>query len=222
MNNEIPPPYITSRKLAIENNYMYFHGAPCKKFNHTLRYATGHCVECMRAKMAKPEFRLKKAKYRASEAGKTVTKKYNLKYYELNRDTEIERAKVYQKNNPDKALASKRRNSAKSYLKTKEWRKNNVDKCRIHEKDRRSRKIGNGGTHTVKEINELLIKQNYKCLNCNTCIQSPSSRHLDHILPLILGGTNNKSNLQWLCKQCNLRKKDKHPIDWAQQNGRLC
>jgi 5-methylcytosine-specific restriction endonuclease McrA len=36
-----------------------------------------------------------------------------------------------------------------------------------------------------------------------------------------LGGSSHPSNLQLLCEHCNRTKWAKHPIAWAQENGRL-
>lgn len=55
----------------------------------------------------------------------------------------------------------------------------------------------------VKDIREdVLRKYNYSCVNCN----SVDSLQIDHIIPLSLGGTNDVSNLQVLCKSCNCSK----------------
>lgn len=43
---------------------------------------------------------------------------------------------------------------------------------------------------------------NPKCANCG----SKKNLHIDHIVPLSKSGTNKKSNLQLLCRDCNLRK----------------
>jgi len=39
-------------------------------------------------------------------------------------------------------------------------------------------------------------------------------RHLDHIMPLSLGGPAHPSNEAWVCRGCNLRKYNKHPLTW--------
>jgi hypothetical protein len=44
---------------------------------------------------------------------------------------------------------------------------------------------------------------------------------LDHMMPIDLGGLHADENLQLLCPTCNLRKYNKDPIAWANENGRL-
>lgn len=44
--------------------------------------------------------------------------------------------------------------------------------------------------------------------------------HVDHILPVKLGGKTNIENLQILCPTCNLRKGAKHPDEWIKSCGK--
>jgi len=45
--------------------------------------------------------------------------------------------------------------------------------------------------------------------------------HMDHIMPIALGGSNTDDNMQLLRKECNLQKQAKHPIDFMQSRGLL-
>jgi 5-methylcytosine-specific restriction endonuclease McrA len=64
----------------------------------------------------------------------------------------------------------------------------------------------------------LLVKQRGCCAICHT---KAGPWHLDHIMPLCLGGEDAAGNLQVLCATCNLRKGRKDPIAFAQSIGRL-
>ncbi|MBR8827967.1 MAG: HNH endonuclease [Gomphosphaeria aponina SAG 52.96 = DSM 107014] len=43
---------------------------------------------------------------------------------------------------------------------------------------------------------------------CQSCGKREKQLNIDHIIPLAKGGTNDISNLQTLCWQCNQQKKD--------------
>jgi len=40
----------------------------------------------------------------------------------------------------------------------------------------------------------------------NTNPQPPDCRTVEHILPLSLGGTNERENLVWACAECNVKR----------------
>lgn len=49
-------------------------------------------------------------------------------------------------------------------------------------------------------------------MNCAVCNLS-GLIHVDHIIPISKGGTNEQSNLQPLCSQCNYRKGNRKTND---------
>ena len=90
---------------------------------------------------------------------------------------------------------------------------------RVHIRNRRAKKRGNGGKHTAKQIKDLFAKQGGKCANCFTKLKA--GYHADHIQPIARGGSNAIHNIQLLCQNCNQRKHYKDSIVWARENGRL-
>lgn len=114
------------------------------------------------------------------------------------------------------------------------WKRANPDKVReeraawmrahpevraANESRRRARKLGAGGTYTVGQIENLYALQKGMCAIC--AARLGDKYHRDHVMPLALGGTNDIGNIQLLCKTCNCRKGAKHPVEHAQQIGRL-
>jgi 5-methylcytosine-specific restriction endonuclease McrA len=95
------------------------------------------------------------------------------------------------------------------------------DKNRATVQKRRARKKQAGGTFDQDDIKFLMKTQKGLCASqwCKKDLQL--GYHVDHIMPLALNGSNDRRNIQLLCPLCNQRKKDKHPIDFARQNGML-
>lgn len=85
---------------------------------------------------------------------------------------------------------------------------------------RRARKNNSGGTYTVAEIKNLLCLQKNRCAVCKTKFVN-NKYHADHIMPIVLNGRNDISNIQLLCPHCNLSKGAKHPTDFMQLQGYL-
>lgn len=58
----------------------------------------------------------------------------------------------------------------------------------------------------VVERDAILRRDGGRCRECDTDLTVLTVWHLDHIVPLALGGTHDWSNLQALCRPCNSRK----------------
>lgn len=70
------------------------------------------------------------------------------------------------------------------------------------------------------DIAERLFKlQRGKCACCKQPLGD--DYHMDHIMPLSLGGSNTDDNIQLLRAKCNQQKSAKHPVDFMQQRGFL-
>ncbi len=63
----------------------------------------------------------------------------------------------------------------------------------------------NGGAHTNKEWQDLCKKYGYACLCCGE--RKPLTE--DHIIPVVLGGSDDITNIQPLCLECNCKKSGK-------------
>lgn len=109
-------------------------------------------------------------------------------------------------------------NSEKLRAQHSAWITANLDKCRVYTQNRRARL--SAGKLSVDISVRLLRKQKGRCA-CGCGQPLGSDYHLDHIMPLALGGTNTDDNVQLLRKLCNLQKHAKHPVDFMQSRGFL-
>ena len=99
------------------------------------------------------------------------------------------------------------------------WRKANPDAARVNKHNRRTQSMNGGGKLSKGLSVKLFSLQNGRCACCTKKIDV--GFHMDHIMPLAKGGKNDDSNIQLLCKECNLKKHAKHPIDFMQERGFL-
>jgi len=106
-------------------------------------------------------------------------------------------------------------NNAK--LKTKLWRKNNIEKILEWNRRRVLKKKGIIGEHTKMEWLNLKKRYNYRCAICNISENELKIKWQgtqfdkltrDHKCPLSRGGTDYIDNIQPLCISCNAKKKD--------------
>jgi 5-methylcytosine-specific restriction endonuclease McrA len=118
----------------------------------------------------------------------------------------------------DNAMRYKAANPEKARLATEKWRRENYDRWLAHARNYKIRKRGAEGRYTGDDVIRLFGHQKGRCAACTKRL---TKHHVDHIVPLSKGGSNYPTNLQLLCPPCNLSKKDKDPILFAQQRGRL-
>lgn len=129
---------------------------------------------------------------------------------------EAERAKAREKYWADHAATRANRNE-----KQKQWRDANPERHRSYLAKRRKQLQSSGESFSASDVKELFATQGGKCAepSCRTALSD--GYHVDHIMPLALGGRNTAENIQLLCARCNVKKGSKHPIRWANENGRL-
>lgn len=131
-------------------------------------------------------------------------------------------AKAWAAANPERKRANnsawKEANPEQWKQSRENWKEKNKDRICVYKQTRRAKASNSSGTLSPDIAARLMALQKCKCANCKCKL---SAYHLDHIEPLALGGLNADMNVQLLCPACNLRKSSKHPIDFAQQEGRL-
>ena len=71
---------------------------------------------------------------------------------------------------------------------------------------------------TKEHIEFLLAYQSERCPCCEA-ILTKCGYHIDHIMPVKLGGDDVTWNIQLLCHGCNTRKSAMNPHEWAAMHG---
>lgn len=167
--------------------------------------------------------RIKKdvAEYRVAnkEKVKEAGKKYRDSHVEQRKATQLVYSAAKRAEKQAYAKAYRRLNPEKYKAAISAWYAANPDAMKIKKHNRRALLLA-GGRLSVGISGKLMLLQRGKCAACK-CDLQVSGHHLDHIIPVSKRGANTDDNVQLLCPPCNLDKNAKHPIDWAQENGRL-
>jgi len=156
------------------------------------------------------KMRASSAAWRASNPSKS--KACDAAYRYANAEKTKERTAAWRNANKEEVIAYREKYKAV-----------NKDRFIVYCRNRIARKRNAEGSHTAADIRSIFERQHGICANCETILIRSGNKkyHVDHIMPLALGGSNWPDNLQCLCKKCNLSKGAKHPVEWAAENGRL-
>lgn len=217
---------------------------PCVKCGATDRYANGSCRPCQKitgaayrkANAEKVRATIKewavrnadKVKQRSAEWHATNKERRNATQRERDRvrywedpERARERIKKQRLKDPEKARAKERAyhatRAAKAYASTKAWIKKNPDYLRQRNADIKAKRRAVEGKLSRGYIKKLYLQQSGLCAHCGASLEH--GQHLDHIMPVALGGTHTDDNVQLLCPRCNLKKGALHPEEFKRRSA---
>ena len=133
---------------------------------------------------------------------------YQVEYYAKNVEIKKRNAREWLKNNRVKSNKTKAQYNAK-----------HPEQNRISRHNRRAKIRKTGGKLSKGLATKLIQLQQGKCACC--ALPLGDNFHLDHIMPIKLGGQNIDSNIQLLRSTCNQQKHAKHPVDFMRERGFL-
>lgn len=131
----------------------------------------------------------------------------NSKWLESNKAKAYKAVQNWRENNPEKSREYLQRYSNNNPDKRKEsvrrWREKNPDKIKEYARKHHNAKRNADGFHTEEEWIALCFYYMNQCLRCG---EVPIEMTRDHIVPISLGGSDDISNIQPLCRSCNSYK----------------
>jgi len=106
--------------------------------------------------------------------------------------------------------ASHRRSIEDRRRYNREYRQANLERVRLvgrlKEARRRARLANAPGNCTTEQTAARVAFYGHRCWMCGAPWE-----HLDHVIPLVLGGSNWPSNIRPACRSCNSAKGGRHP-----------
>jgi 5-methylcytosine-specific restriction endonuclease McrA len=156
-------------------------------------------------------------------ANKEEKKKNSAARYAANPDKIKSASAAWVKANPEKVRASaaamRAKNPEKIRARGRAWAKSNPESGTRNAHKRRACKAAVGGALSKGLVEKLLELQGGMCPCCNQSLGE--KYHLDHWMPLALGGSNTDDNMRLLHPRCNLQKGAKHPEDFMRSLDKL-
>lgn len=178
----------------------YFTGKPCKRGHLSKRLVSNrHCVDCDREN------------YDAWTA-KNIDKSraYGRAWYDRNKEQEQAKQRVANMTPEQKE---------RDQLHQQAYRERHPERARESVKrNNHKRRAQMKGTLSPDIYQRLHVAQRGQCVYCRTSLDEVTP-HLDHIMPLALGGSNTDENVQLLCPTCNTSKGSTHPDEYEARIG---
>ena len=121
-------------------------------------------------------------------------------------------ARKWAEANRESTRASKRAwretNRERSRAATRAWRAANLQKAKLQKSARRARIA-----HAVPQRWKRTPSPDRLCYWCGITL-TPETTHIDHIMPISLGGQDTPNNTANTCAKCNQSKSATHPLVW--------
>lgn len=113
--------------------------------------------------------------------------------------------------NPDKVEAQrarKRNDRVRQNKLTREWIKRNPERMRLIRRNKQQRRRARkaGAVVGATQYRALIVQHGMVCHICGGSIFSLDDLHMDHVIPLVRGGSHTVENLRPAHAKCNLRK----------------
>lgn len=138
---------------------------------------------------------------------------------------EKERAKARYARDPELAKVKARKwydaNLKRALANAARWRDENRDAIKVACHKRRASMKKSPGAGVTRSDIQALAKKQPGCPDCNVMFSKETPYTLDHVMPIVLGGAHDKSNIELRCYLCNNKKRSRDPIDHARMLGRL-
>lgn len=177
----------------------FFTGLPCKNGHIAARRVINkQCVECGRLQTA-----------RWTKANHAKAMEMTRRWRAANREAILRDMRANRARDPEPWRARYRA-----------WSKKNPEKVKAKNRNTNAQRKGAVGSHTQADLERIFVAQNGRCAYCRISLRKVES-NVDHIMPICRGGTNNRDNIQILCRACNQSKWGHDPISFAQSRGLL-
>jgi 5-methylcytosine-specific restriction endonuclease McrA len=119
--------------------------------------------------------------------------------------------------NPEKHAEYSKRHRDRDPARYREQRRNYLrkhpDVSATAMRNRRARIRESAGKHTVSDVRAQVERQKGRCYWCGK--KTGRRYHVDHVVPIVLGGSNGPENIVIACVSCNLAKGAQHPSEFA-------
>jgi 5-methylcytosine-specific restriction endonuclease McrA len=216
-------PKTISRKAARAAELKrFFSGKPCPN-GHIVerRVDNGSCVACCAQRSLAYYFSDHDKSRARNAAFRAANPDYGSAYRAANAEKERARSTAWKAANLAREVAYQANHYAVNREKVRarhaKWKKENLAKSAVHSRNRRARQCDVGGEHTATDIERLYDLQSGQCAVC-TAEFSEDPHTVDHIIPIVRGGSNAPENLHLLCGHCNYSKGTKDYQVWLDQN----
>lgn len=151
-------------------------------------------------------------------------------YHEAHREEDSARGRAYHEAHKEEANAWSRAyyEAHKKEIAARQAAYREIHKKEIAARDRAYRKTPQGravnnavharrrGNPGLQALTADMIQEVTEASDgiCPYCGETFEDGHIDHIIPVSKGGTNDRENLVYCCAHCNLSKRDKDLEDW--------
>lgn len=211
----------------------YFVGEKCKRGHLSeRRVSTGRCIECLNENKNQPYHRLSKdilARRRQRHAAnperiREMDRRRHAANPHTKRRADRRRYLKHKQKRYQSALRWRAKNQEQfrelCRRDTRRYRARHPERVRESEHKRRALESAANGSFTAADIVNIRKLQRNRCARCRESLKDKKV-HIDHIMPLALGGSNDRTNIQLLCAHCNISKGARDPIEDARRIGRL-